>query len=52
MSFCIYSRSFEEMDFIILLHVNDILVAGPNKDRLQELKAQLARKFHMKDLGP
>ncbi|KAH9648557.1 hypothetical protein KPL70_025642 [Citrus sinensis] len=25
---------------------------GPNKDRIQELKAQLAREFEMKDLGP
>ena len=29
-----------------------MLVAGPNKDRIQELKAQLAREFEMKDLGP
>ncbi|KAH9742745.1 hypothetical protein KPL70_003057 [Citrus sinensis] len=30
----------------------DMLVAGPNKDRIQELKAQLAREFEMKDLRP
>ncbi|KAK9146217.1 hypothetical protein Sjap_006120 [Stephania japonica] len=29
-----------------------MLVSGPNKDRIQELKAQLAREFEMKDLGP
>jgi hypothetical protein len=29
-----------------------MLVEGPNKDRVQELKAQLAREFDMKDLGP
>ncbi|GAA0165642.1 hypothetical protein LIER_20989 [Lithospermum erythrorhizon] len=29
-----------------------MLVAGPNKDRIQELKAQLAREFDIKDLGP
>jgi len=27
-------------------------VVGPNKDQIQELKAQLAREFDMKDLGP
>jgi len=27
-----------------------MLVVGPNKDHIQELKAQLARKFDMKDL--
>ena len=28
-----------------------MLVAGPNKDHIKELKAQLAREFEMKDLG-
>ena len=27
-------------------------MVDPNKDRIQELKAQLARDFDMKDLGP
>lgn len=27
-------------------------MVGPNKDQVQELKAQLAREFDMKDLGP
>ena len=27
-------------------------MVGPNKDQIQELKAQLAREFDMKDLGP
>ncbi|KAH9660160.1 hypothetical protein KPL70_024117 [Citrus sinensis] len=31
---------------------DDMLVAGPNKDRILELKAQLAKEFEMKDLGP
>ncbi|KAH9672571.1 hypothetical protein KPL70_017783 [Citrus sinensis] len=50
---CIYYKRFEDNDFIILLlYVDDMLVAGPNKDRIQELNAQLAREFEMKDLGP
>ena len=32
--------------------MDDILVAGLNKDRIQKLKAQLAREFEMKDMGP
>ena len=32
--------------------MDDILVASHNKDQIQELKAQLAREFEMKDLGP
>ena len=44
---------FEENAFIILLlYVDDMLVVGPNKDQVQELKAQLAKEFDMKDLGP
>ncbi|KAK9200365.1 hypothetical protein WN944_015562 [Citrus x changshan-huyou] len=50
---CAYYKRFEDNDFIILLlYVDDMLVAGPNKDQVQELKAQLAREFEMKDLGP
>lgn len=51
---CTYYKRFEDdNDFIILLlYVDDMLIAGPNKDRIQELKAQLAREFEMKDLGP
>ncbi|KAH9727213.1 Integrase catalytic domain-containing protein [Citrus sinensis] len=50
---CAYYKRFEDNDFIILLlYVDDMLVVGPNKDRLQELKAQLAKEFEMKDLGP
>nr|GEV81204.1 retrovirus-related Pol polyprotein from transposon TNT 1-94 [Tanacetum cinerariifolium] len=48
-----YFKMFENNDFIILLlYVDDKLVAGPNKDRINKLKAQLAREFEMKDLGP
>ncbi|KAH9651792.1 hypothetical protein KPL70_026888 [Citrus sinensis] len=50
---CAYYKRFEDNDSIILLlYVDDMLIAGPNKDRIQELKAQLAREFEMKDLGP
>ena len=50
---CAYYKRFGNDDFIILLlYVDDMLVVGPNKDRIQELKAQLAREFDMKDLGP
>ncbi|GJX19059.1 retrovirus-related pol polyprotein from transposon TNT 1-94 [Tanacetum coccineum] len=44
---------FGNNDFIILLlYVEDMLVADPNKDRSNKLKAQLAKEFEMKDLGP
>ena len=50
---CAYYKRFGDNDFVILLlYVDDMLVAGPNKDRISKLKAQLAREFEMKDLGP
>ncbi|KAL4376081.1 hypothetical protein GQ457_02G039440 [Hibiscus cannabinus] len=50
---CAYFKRFGERDFVILLlYVDDMLVAGPNKDHIEELKARLAREFEMKDLGP
>ncbi|KAE8675023.1 putative pectinesterase 53 [Hibiscus syriacus] len=48
---CAYFKRFGDNDFIILLlYVDDMLVAEPNKDHIEELKAQLAREFEMKDL--
>nr|GEX21788.1 retrovirus-related Pol polyprotein from transposon TNT 1-94 [Tanacetum cinerariifolium] len=48
-----FKQRFGNNDFIILLlYVNDMLVSCPNKDRINKLKAQLAREFEMKDLGP
>jgi len=49
---CTYYKRFEEDFMILLLYVDDMLMIGPNKDRVQKLKAQLAREFNMKDLGP
>ena len=49
---CAYYKRFENNDFIIfLLYVDNMLVASSNKDRVQEVKAQLAKKFEIKDLG-
>jgi len=46
-------RSFNDVNdvIILLLYVDDMLVVGPNKYRVQELKAQLVREFNIKDLG-
>ncbi|KAL0561698.1 hypothetical protein IC582_002138 [Cucumis melo] len=50
---CAYFKRFGEKNFIVLLlYVDDMLVAGPNKNRIEELKAHLAREFEMKNLGP
>ncbi|KAE8692644.1 hypothetical protein F3Y22_tig00110831pilonHSYRG00315 [Hibiscus syriacus] len=48
---CAYLKRFDDNDFsILLLYVDDMLVVGPNNDHIEELKAQLAREFEMKDL--
>ncbi|KAE8701279.1 putative serine-threonine protein kinase, plant-type [Hibiscus syriacus] len=49
---CAYFKRSGDNDFVILLlYAYDMLVVGPNKDHIDELKAQLAREFEMKDLG-
>ncbi|KAE8683046.1 hypothetical protein F3Y22_tig00111220pilonHSYRG00128 [Hibiscus syriacus] len=49
---CAYFKRSGDNNFVILLlYVYDMLVAGSNKDHIEELKAQLAREFEMKDLG-
>lgn len=35
----------------ILLYVDDIIVAGNNKRKIEEIKKTLCARFHMKDLG-
>ena len=36
----------------IAIYVDDLLIAGPSKDEIQELKDALSAKFQMTDLGP
>ncbi|KAE8695131.1 hypothetical protein F3Y22_tig00110733pilonHSYRG00089 [Hibiscus syriacus] len=44
-------RSGDNDFVILLLYVDDMLVAGPNKYHIEELKAQLAREFENEGLG-
>ncbi|GJV51083.1 retrovirus-related pol polyprotein from transposon TNT 1-94 [Tanacetum coccineum] len=49
---CVYLRKFRDGSFLYLvLYVDDMLIAAPNKDQIWELKDQLSNKFDMKDLG-
>lgn len=49
---CAYFQRYDDGSFIILLlYVDDMLVAGPNIYKIIYLKTQLAREFEMKDLG-
>ncbi|GJT45467.1 retrovirus-related pol polyprotein from transposon TNT 1-94 [Tanacetum coccineum] len=49
---CVYLQKFPDGSFLYLvLYVDDMLIAAPNKDQIRELKDQLSNKFDMKDLG-
>jgi hypothetical protein len=49
---CVYFKSFENGIFIILvLYVDDMLIASKSMVEINRLKAQMARTFDMKDLG-
>ena len=49
---CLYTKKCIDDSYVILiLYVDDILIAGKNKDELSKLKKNLCQSFDMKDLG-
>ena len=48
---CIYKSKTEGDCFYIGVYVDDIVLAGRDETRIQEVKQMLARKFDIKDLG-
>ncbi|KAL9274268.1 Retrovirus-related Pol polyprotein from transposon TNT 1-94-like protein [Drosera capensis] len=48
---CCYWRHFSSSYIILLLYVDDMLVAGSDMDEINRLKEQLSEEFEMKDLG-
>jgi hypothetical protein len=48
---CCYVKSFENSYIILLLYVDDMLIAGSSMEEIQNLKKQLSSQFAMKDLG-
>ena len=49
---CVYFKNFENGMFIILvLYVDNMLVASKSMVKIKRLKALLARAFDLKDLG-
>jgi len=49
---CCYSKWFENSYIILLLYVDDMLVAGSCMKEIVNLKAKLAEEFSMKNLSP
>ena len=48
---CCYFKKLDTSYLILLLYVDDMLVAGSSMDEIVNLKAQLSKEFAMKDLG-
>jgi hypothetical protein len=48
---CCYVKNFENSYIILLLYVDDMLVAGSSIKEINNLKKQLSKQFAMKDLG-
>jgi len=50
---CVFVKKFSDGEFIILLlYVNDMLIAGRDTSKIDRLKEELSKSFAMKDLGP
>lgn len=48
---CVYARESKDGKVIIIIWVDDLIIAASNEERLREVKEMLAEKFKMKDLG-
>ncbi|CAJ2639359.1 unnamed protein product [Trifolium pratense] len=49
---CCFFKRYKSSYNILLLYVDDMLVAGSDMDEIRNLKLQLSKEFDMKDLGP
>ncbi|CAM8972377.1 unnamed protein product [Rhodiola kirilowii] len=48
---CCYVKRYKNSYIILLLYVDDMLIAGANWNEIDVLKKKLSKKFAMKDLG-
>ena len=48
---CVYLKTVNDLAIYLLLYVDDMLIAAKDKSEIAKLKAQLNKKFEMKDLG-
>ena len=49
---CCFFKRYKSSYIILLLYVDDVLVAGSDIDEIKNLKMQLSKEFDMKNLGP
>ncbi|XP_073039361.1 uncharacterized protein [Primulina eburnea] len=48
---CCYVKKFDDSYIILLLYVDDMLIAGAYLEEIDKLKIKLSKEFAMKDLG-
>ena len=48
---CVYTRIHGNQVLIIILYVDDLIIAGNNKKQINNFKTSISSKFKMKDLG-
>ena len=48
---CYVIKSFDNSYIILLLYVDDMLIAGSSIEEINNLKKQLSKQFAMKDVG-
>ncbi|CAM8972742.1 unnamed protein product [Rhodiola kirilowii] len=48
---CCYFKKLDDSYIILLLYVDDMLIAGSSSQEVSKLKKQLSKRFAMKDLG-
>lgn len=49
---CCYFKRYRSSYIVLLLYVDDMVVAGSDMDDIRRLKQQLSKEFDMEDLGP
>jgi hypothetical protein len=49
--FCVYIVQVGEVNFFIVIYVDDLILVCNNKDKFLQVKKELSQKFEMKDLG-
>jgi Reverse transcriptase (RNA-dependent DNA polymerase) len=47
----LFSKKSNDITIIVLVYVDDIIITGNNMEEIKKVKAQLRKKFDIKDLG-
>ena len=49
---CVFVKRFDDDDFLILLlYVDDMLIVGRDRKKIDKLKRKMSKSFAIKDLG-